>query len=57
MESLELIVIHKLNNTINTNGLTGYIVDENVGGVHILKGDALGDVVHTIAVPVVAETL
>ena len=47
----------ELHDAVDTGGLASQLVDEHVGGVHVLQGQPLGNVVHALSLPVVAEAL
>ena len=48
--------IHKLHNAINANWFARYHIDKHIGGMHVFEGQAIGDVIYTLAVPVVTKT-
>ena len=47
-------MLFKLHDTVDTDGLVRYFVDENVGRVHVFESNAVGSVVHAFAIPIVA---
>lgn len=47
----------KLHDAVDADRESRDLIDEDIGWVHVLEGDAVGGVVHTLTVPVVAETL
>ena len=48
--------IYKLHNTIDTRRLARKFVDKNIGWVHVLQSQSVGNVVHSLPLPVVAES-
>ena len=47
--------IHKLHDAVYARRLARQLVDENIGWVHILQSQTVGNVVHSLPLPVVTE--
>ena len=50
-------MIFKLQDAVDANGLVGQFIYEDIGWMHILKGDAVGGVIHALTIPIVAKAL
>lgn len=50
-------LLNKLDYAVNANRFVSHLVNKHVGRMHVLQRHAVGNVVHTLAVPVVAESL